>query len=97
MSRTHSDPQQKASTANSAIYPAGPWPIELPKAMAAAFFGFQTITTFLAAVRRGEAPLPTATRGRRREPVWSRQSCEQFVAQRHAIDVNSTENLKDLI
>jgi hypothetical protein len=97
MSKQSSDAQQKAQTANSAIYPAGPWPIELPKAMAAAFFGFQTVTTFLAAVRRGEAPLPTATRGRRREPVWSRQSCEQFAAQRHAVDANSTENLKDLI
>lgn len=97
MSKTDFDAQQKARTANSAVYPAGPWPIELPKAMAAAFFGFHTVTTFLAAVRRGEAPLPTATRGSRREPVWSRQSCEQFVAQRHAIDVSSTENLKDLI
>lgn len=96
MSKRNPRNQSKA-TAVSAIYPAGPWPIELPKAMAAAFFGFQTVTTFLAAVRRGEAPLPTATRGRRREPVWSRLSCEQFVAQRHAIDVNSTENLKDLI
>lgn len=96
MSKQTLDAKAKA-TANSATYPAGPWPIELPKAMAAAFFGFHTVTTFLAAVRRGEAPLPTATRGRRREPVWSRQSCEQFVAQRHAIDVNSTENLKDLI
>lgn len=97
MSKKDSVAQQKAKIANSAVYPAGPWPIELPKAMAAAFLGFHTVTTFLAAVRRGEAPLPTATRGRRREPVWSRQSCEQFVAQRHAIDVSSTENLKDLI
>ncbi|MBX3535102.1 MAG: hypothetical protein KF826_12200 [Xanthobacteraceae bacterium] len=96
MSKRSPDNQFKG-TANSAIYPAGPWPIELPKAMAAAFFGFQTISTFLAAVRRGEAPLPTATRGRRREPVWSRQSCEQFVAQRHALDVTPNENLKDLI
>ncbi len=97
MSKQTSNSQPIARASNSAVYPVGPWPIELPKAMAAAFFGFQTITTFLAAVRRGEAPLPTATRGRRREPVWSRQSCEQFVAQRHAIDVSSTENLKDLI
>lgn len=78
-------------------YPRGPWPIELPLDMAAAFFGYETTSAFTAAVRRGDAPQPTASRGARRQPVWSRIACECFVNRKHAIDDASTENVKELI
>jgi hypothetical protein len=80
-----------------ARYPAGPWPIELPLDMAAAFFGYETTSAFTAAVHRGDAPQPSASRGARKQPVWSRVACEAFISRRHAIDDPTIENIKDLI
>lgn len=82
---------------SKARYPSGPWPIELPLDMATAFFGYETTTAFIAAVRRGDAPQPTANRGKRKQPVWSRVACEGFVSRRHAIDEVSIEDVKELI
>jgi hypothetical protein len=50
--------------------------------MAAAFLDFENTAEFVTAVKRGEAPPPSAYRGkgRNREPVWSRTHLEQFVA-----------------
>lgn len=80
-----------------ARFPEGPWPIELTIELAAAFLDYDTTGELLVAVNAAEAPPPTATRGKRREPLWSRTFCERFVAQRHMIDESSTESIKDLI
>jgi hypothetical protein len=80
-----------------ARFPVGPWPIELTIELAAAFLGYDSTRELIVAVNAGEAPPPTATRGKKREPLWSRTSCERFVAQRHMIDESSTESIKDLI
>jgi len=88
---------QKIPRTKPARFPAGPWPIELTIELAAAFLDYETTRELIDAIVAGEAPPPTATRGKTREPLWSRTSCERFVAQRHMIDESSTENIKDLI
>lgn len=62
-----------------------PWPGEMRADMAAAFLDYETTGKLFAAVLRGEAPRPTATRLRagRREPVWSLDGLRAFVAVRH--------------
>lgn len=87
----------RTGRSRAARFPAGPWPIELTVELAAAFLSFNTTGEFITAIEVGEAPRPTATRGRAREPLWSRTSCERFVAQRHMIDETDSENIKDLI
>ena len=66
----------------TARYPPGPWPAQMRADMAAAFLDFENTAEFVTAVKRGEAPPPSAYRGkgRNREPVWSRTHLEQFVA-----------------
>jgi hypothetical protein len=87
----------RAPRSRPAKFPEGPWPIELTIALAAAFLNYDTTGELLIAVNAGEAPPPTATRGKTRVPLWSRTSCERFVAQRHMIDESSNESIKDLI
>jgi hypothetical protein len=68
--------------------PSGAWPAEMPADMVAAFFGHDTTGKLYKAIERREAPRPTATRLRdkgRREPVWAREACLRFVAERHGI------------
>ncbi|MDF2997569.1 MAG: hypothetical protein K0R27_3206 [Xanthobacteraceae bacterium] len=67
--------------------PAGPWPAEMRAPTAAAFLDYADTGELFGAVSRGEAPRPTAQRGRKREPVWARAVCESWVAQRHNFDV----------
>jgi hypothetical protein len=69
--------------------------------MVAAFFDFEDTAELVAAVKRGEVPLPSAYRGRGkdREPVWSRAHLEHFVAPSIAALENGTagENLENLV
>jgi hypothetical protein len=68
--------------------PTGAWPAEMPSDMVAAFFGHETTGKLLKAIERGEAPRPTATRlreKRRHEPVWARDACLKFIADRHGL------------
>ena len=53
--------------------------------MVAAFFDFADTAELINAVNRGEAPRPTASRGpgRRKEPIWARAVCDDWVARRH--------------
>jgi hypothetical protein len=76
--------------------PPGSWPAEMRAPTAAAFFDFADTAQLFAAVRRGEAPRPTATRGARREPVWARAACEQWVADRHQLADNATVSSNDI-
>lgn len=87
----------RAPRSRPARFPVGPWPIELTIELAAAFLNYDTTGELLVAVNAAEAPPPTATRGRKREPLWSRTFCERFVAQRHMIDESSNESIKELI
>ena len=47
-----------------ARYPPGPWPAQMRADMVAAFFDFENTAELVAAVKRGEAPLPSAIRKR---------------------------------
>jgi hypothetical protein len=57
--------------------------------LTAGFFDFETTGKLMAAIRRGEAPVPTATRlfNGRQVPVWSRVACDAFIARRHEISI----------
>jgi hypothetical protein len=65
--------------------PAGEWPAEMRADLTANFFDFDTTGQLIAAIGRGEAPLPTATRTHngKKIPVWSLIVCEEFIARRH--------------
>jgi hypothetical protein len=66
------------------------WPAEMRADLTAAFLDYPTTGKLIAAIRRGEAPPPTATRlfNGRKVPVWSRAACEVFVARRHDLSDN---------
>jgi len=65
-----------------ARYPPGPWPGQMRADMVAAFLDFESTADLAAAVKRGEAPPPSALRkkGDKFEPVWSRIYLERFSA-----------------
>jgi hypothetical protein len=89
--------QAKMGRANiGAMFPTGTWPAEMRAPTAAAFFDFVDTAQLFAAVRRGEVPRPTATRGARREPLWARAACEQWVADRHQLADNATAPSNDI-
>jgi hypothetical protein len=64
-----------------ARYPPGPWPGQMRADMAAAIFlDFNNTDELVSAVKRGEAPPPSACRkrGKSSEPVWARVHLERF-------------------
>lgn len=63
-------------------YPLGPWPGQMRADMVAAFLDFENTAELAVAVKRGEAPPPSALRkkGNKSEPVWSRNHLEHFSA-----------------
>ena len=65
-----------------ARYPSGPWPGQMRADMVAAFLDFENTAELAAAVKRGEAPPPSALRkkGNKSEPVWSLIYLERFSA-----------------
>ena len=64
-----------------ARYPPGPWPGQMRADMVAAFLDFENTAELVAAVKRGEAPPPSAMRkGEKAEPVWSLAHLEHFSA-----------------
>jgi hypothetical protein len=86
-----------ARKATPARYPGGPWPAEMRAPMVAAFFDFADTAELISAVKRGEAPRPTACRGRagRKEPIWARTACDDWVAQRHMLPDNGAIHADD--
>lgn len=76
-----------------ARYPPGPWPAQMRADMVAAFFDFESTAELVAAVKRGEAPPPSAMRkrGKNVEPVWSRAHLEHFSAPSIAAVENGAE------
>ena len=84
-----------------AALPIGPWPAQMHADMVAAFFDFENTAELVAAVKRGEAPPPSAMRkrGNNAEPVWSRAHLEHFSAPSIAALENGTEveNLESLV
>jgi hypothetical protein len=84
-----------------ARYPPGPWPGQMRADMVAAFLDFENTAELVAAVKRGEAPPPSAIRkrGKDAEPVWSRPHLEHFSAPSIAPLENGTdvENLENLL
>lgn len=82
-----------------AEFPPGPWPAEMRASRVAAFFDYPSSDDLLAAVRRGEAPRPTALRygrGGKREPVWAKSLCEDWIARRHQIEQSDGDGPDDL-
>jgi len=69
--------------------------------MAAAFLDFNNTDELVAAVKRGEAPPPSARRkrGKSAEPVWSRVHLERFSAPSIVStgDAPAIENLETLV
>jgi hypothetical protein len=84
-----------------ARYPPGPWPAQMRADMVAAFFDFENTAELVAAVKRGEAPPPSAMRkrGKNAEPIWSRAHLEHFSAPSIAARNGGTEveNLERLV
>ena len=76
-----------------ARFPPGPWPGQMRADMVAAFLDFENTAELVAAVKRGEAPAPSAIRkrGKDAEPVWSRAHLEHFSAPSIAALENGTE------
>jgi hypothetical protein len=67
-------------------YPPGAWPGQMRADMVAAFLDYRDTKELAAAITRGEAPSPSALRGkgRARQPVWNLDDLERFVAPRLA-------------
>jgi hypothetical protein len=84
-----------------ARYPPGPWPAQMRADMVATFFDFENAAELVAAVKRGEAPPPSAMRkrGKNAEPIWSRAHLERFSAPSIAVLEHGTEfeNLESLV
>jgi hypothetical protein len=74
------------------------WPAEMRADVAAALFDFETTWEFFKAIRRGEAPPPSAyrTRGSRREPVWALEVCHSHIARRHQLNNNASPDSEDI-
>ena len=53
--------------------------------MAAAYLDFANTSELVAAIRRGDAPAPSATRGsgRRREPIWAKVDLDRVASRGH--------------
>jgi len=67
--------------------------------MTAAFLDYATTGELHKAIARGDAPPPSATRLRngKREPVWLRLACVDYLARRHNIPQhNNTADLTDM-
>ena len=81
--------------------PTGVWPAQMRADMTAAYLDFSDTAELVAAINRGEAPAPSSLRGkgRKREPVWSRDDLDRHVAplvpQRQ--DDRARENLPSLL
>ena len=73
-----------------ARYPTGAWPAEMRADMTAAYLDIATTGKLVEAIRRGEAPPPTAARKHsgRKVPVWARAACDDFVRRRHDLSCN---------
>jgi hypothetical protein len=61
----------------------------------AAFLDFDDTRQLIKAVQNGEAPRPTGIRGSKREPVWARVVCEEWVARRHGFPDNADRSEPD--
>jgi hypothetical protein len=78
------------------------WPAQMRADMAAAYLDHRNTAELATAIVRGDAPPPSCLRGagRSREPVWSKQILDRFVAPLSDRDQNfdqSTENLRALV
>lgn len=62
--------------------PTGLWPGQMRADMTAAYLDYRDTAELAAAVARREAPPPSVLRGkgRKREPVWSRDDLDRHIA-----------------
>lgn len=69
--------------------------------VAAAFLDFATTGQLMAAMLRNEAPRPSASRivGGRRRPVWAFEALRAYVARRHQLthDASEQESIEGLL
>jgi hypothetical protein len=68
----------------------GAWPAEMRIDMLAAYLDFRNVEELVRAISKGCAPAPTScrTRGRSREPIWSKVIVDEYVARACAIRQN---------
>jgi hypothetical protein len=81
--------------------PTGVWPAQMRADMATAYLDFSNTAEFDAAIKRGDAPVPSSVRGRgrKREPIWSRYELDRYIVPlvpQQPDDV-SAENLPSLL
>lgn len=80
--------------------PAGAsWPTAMRVDMAAAYLDFRDTREFIKAVSCGQAPSPSAYRGkgRSREPVWSRDALDRHADPVAGVPLHSKIDLAKLV
>lgn len=84
--------------ARPVTFPAGPWPMEMRAATAAAFCDEPSVDAFLAKVERGVYSAPVRVKGCL--PKWHQERLKSDIARRHGLTLGSsplTESVEDLI
>jgi hypothetical protein len=78
--------------------PVGTWPAQMRADMAAAYLDYKDTAELAAAISSGEAPAPSSLRGkgRKREPVWSRDVLDDYVVPRLSWDQKHHKGQEDL-
>jgi hypothetical protein len=82
--------------------PVAAWPAQMRADMAAAYLDYRDTAELAAAISSGEAPAPCSLRGkgRKREPVWSRDMLDCYLVP-HLSCVqdhnNEQEDLRSLV
>lgn len=81
--------------------PTGTWPAQMRADLAAGFLDYPDTKAFVAAVKAGDAPPPSALRGkgRSREPIWAKVDLERYVSPSTVpgSDPEQREDLKALV
>ncbi len=81
--------------------PSGTWPAQMRADMAAAYLDFRGTAELVAAIKRGDAPVPSSLRGqgRKREPIWARDDLDRHIAplSPRLQDDKVRENLPNLV
>jgi hypothetical protein len=78
--------------------PVGAWPAQMRADMAAAYLDYADTDQLATAISRGEAPAPCCLRGkgRKREPVWNKDTLDGYLVPRTWCNENRDDRREDL-